>query len=97
MQPSAPIQHEEFESQPSTSGRLVQHVYVEEGGKLSDVVAKATGLSPDAVTELLRFGAIWYAPVPPLPHPKAMPFVKPEHLEQITNARRRAKEAGQPK
>jgi hypothetical protein len=97
MQTSAPLEPAADSPQPPPQKRDVQHVYVEEGGKLSEIVARATGVLPSAVLELLRFGAIWYSPVPPLPHPRVMPFVKQEHLEQITSARKRAQAAGCPK
>lgn len=72
--------------------KRVEHVYVGTGGNsiIDAITSQLPALTSERVRELITIGAVWHAPCPPEPHPKALPFMAPALLQFIAQARSRA-------
>ncbi|CAI5974569.1 unnamed protein product [Closterium sp. NIES-65] len=61
----------------------VEHLLVEREGRVVDVVAESLDLPTEYVTDLIRFGGIYHAQVPPPPPPNLPPEALQAYLEFI--------------
>ncbi|KAJ7946266.1 RNA pseudouridine synthase 6 chloroplastic [Quillaja saponaria] len=58
---------------PQNHAPRVEHLVVSEGGPVLEYICKALDLPPLFVTDLIHFGAVYYALVSPQPPPSATP------------------------
>ncbi|PNW76757.1 hypothetical protein CHLRE_11g474850v5 [Chlamydomonas reinhardtii] len=64
-------------------GVHIAHVVAAREGPASEVLAEQLGVPRDLVLRLLWFGALYYSPVAPLPHPDRMAGLAQEQLDRI--------------
>ncbi|KAG2432348.1 hypothetical protein HYH02_012922 [Chlamydomonas schloesseri] len=68
-------------------GVHVAHVIAAREGPASEVLAEQLAVPRELVLRLLWFGALYYSPVAPLPHPDRMAGLAPEQLDSIRAVR----------
>jgi len=68
----------------------VEHLAVEAPGPLSHVIAAALQLPVDLIQQLMRFGAVYYCPVPPDVHAKGSAALPAETVARMEELRAQA-------
>lgn len=72
---------------PQQLGALVTHAMAHRDGPVGEVLAELLGVTQELVSRLVWFGAVYYCPVAPLPHPSRAGALGEEALGRIRDTR----------